>query len=620
VGDLASTWCSVDLLQGTLDSLKGTAPMIDLVPVNDLREDPDGDPRRFFVPAYQRGYRWDSLQVRQLLRDILEFALRRSPQPSDFYCLQPIVLKRNDDDELEVVDGQQRLTTLFLIMHHFNARFAEDYRLPTFELRYATRPGLQKFLNQPSTDLALDNADFYHINQAIQTIEQWFIANAKYFDAVKIALLNHTQVIWYELPNSENAIQAFTRLNVGKIPLTDDELIRALFLKNRDTDSSKVGEALKLQIAQEWDTIEEALQADAFWYFISNKPLSGHNRIGLIFDLVARRDGIPSRYAGDAHQVFFTYNERLNNDVTDVKPEWQRVKRAYMALEEWFDDRELFHLIGFLLHENVALKTIHQLAEGSTKSALAGSLLKSIWSRLIQSHDPSELDEYGLSESIAATLENLQYGRHDKKIRSILILFNIATLLGNPSSNIRLQFDILKREKWDIEHIKSVAADRPERHRDRLQWLEHSLEYLESESKPDDGDLREEILTYVALPANEADDSAFETLYNKVLKRFKEQPDEEADHTLANLTLLDSGTNRSYKNAVFAVKRRRILSLDQSGIYVPTCTRNVFLKCYSPQVDNPMFWSREDKEQYFNHIVDTLHRFFWPLCGMSTSG
>lgn len=78
--------------------------------------------KKFFIPSYQRGYRWTEQQVKELLYDIDEFANSR-PQEGEFYCLQPLVVKKMSDSECEkfqledspwyeVVDGQQRLTTL----------------------------------------------------------------------------------------------------------------------------------------------------------------------------------------------------------------------------------------------------------------------------------------------------------------------------------------------------------------------------------------------------------------------------------------------------------------------------------------------------------------------------
>jgi hypothetical protein len=99
-------------------------------------------------------------------------------------------------------------------------------------------------------------------------------------------------------------------------------------------------------------------------------------------------------------------------------------------------------------------------------------------------------------------------------------------------------------------------------------------------------------------------------LYDQLLACFHETSDEESDQGIGNLTLLDKHTNRSYKNAVFAVKRQRLLSLDQAGIFVPLCTRNVFLKCYSPRVGNVVFWSARDRLAYQTTVLETLVRFF----------
>ena len=139
--------------------------MIDLnislktITINDLRLDTNGEPQRFFIAAYQRGYRWAPLQVTQLLDDIREFTKRRNPQPEEFYCLQPLVLKAMNEGGYEVVDGQQRLTTLLLVLRHFNERLAEKYQQQLYTLDYETRPNLMEFLKNPSKELAESNVD-----------------------------------------------------------------------------------------------------------------------------------------------------------------------------------------------------------------------------------------------------------------------------------------------------------------------------------------------------------------------------------------------------------------------------------------------------------------------------
>lgn len=127
--------------------------------VYDLISDTDGHPRAFRIPAYQRGYRWKPAQVTQLLEDVREFAKRADPQPDEFYCLQPLVLKTTSGG-YEVVDGQQRLTTLLLILRHFNERMAPKYRSKHFSLSYETRPEMPRFLDEPSAEEAARNVDF----------------------------------------------------------------------------------------------------------------------------------------------------------------------------------------------------------------------------------------------------------------------------------------------------------------------------------------------------------------------------------------------------------------------------------------------------------------------------
>ncbi|NWK76921.1 DUF262 domain-containing protein, partial [Aquitalea sp. LB_tupeE] len=273
-----------------------TTPQIQLKTVHELRTlHSDGHPQRFFIPAYQRGYRWSPLQVTQLLDDIREFTQRPNPQPQEFYCLQPLVIKARPQGDWEVVDGQQRLTSLLLIMRHFNERLAERFRQPLYLLVYETRPKLADFLADPSPVEAEANADNFHLHQAMQIIEGWFAQHDSEVETIKAALLNQVKLIWFELAEGDHPVEAFTRLNVGKIPLTSDELIRALFLR-RNTRAGADPTSGQLRIAYEWDQLEKSLQNDAFWYFISNKSAPTQNRIGLLFELVAQEDGLPQTW------------------------------------------------------------------------------------------------------------------------------------------------------------------------------------------------------------------------------------------------------------------------------------------------------------------------------------
>ncbi|MCA9874841.1 MAG: DUF262 domain-containing protein [Anaerolineales bacterium] len=582
---------------------------IGLKSVNELRMT-SNQSFHFFIPDYQRGYRWSPLQVKQLLDDIYEFARRDNPQTEEFYCLQPLVIKVRPNGSYEVVDGQQRLTTLLLILRHFNERLAVKYRQPLFTLQYATRPSLDSFLTSPSEDAANENVDFFHLYQAIQTIEAWFDQRDSEVEDIKSTLLNRTKVIWFQLASSDNAVNAFTRLNVGKIPLTNDELIRALFL--RGTTSEKNGDMnVQLRIAYEWDQLEKALQSDAFWYFLSNQPRQGQNRIDFLFDLVARSEGgISPETANDDYGLFYFFNQRLKTPGSKPEKEWRKIKQTYQMLEEWYEDRVLYHMVGFLVSQGVSINEIRKLSLNCTKSAFVQRLRSEIFRLVIDKELPNPPDDVAVREEVADRLKDLTYGSKRHNVKALLLLFNLATLLQNQKSNMRFQFDSFKSERWDIEHIRSVGDDKPVRHHDRRDWLKNCLGYLQTQKA--ENELRREIEAFLEVSQGEATNEIFDPLYEQVLDYFGETTDGEEPHGIANLTLLDEHTNRSYKNAVFAVKRQYLLNLDQAGIFVPLCTRNVFLKCYSPQVDNVMFWSEADQEGYENAITNVLVNFF---CG-----
>jgi hypothetical protein len=575
---------------------------IRLKAVYELRVDESGAPTRYFIPAYQRGYRWNATQVTQLLDDIHEFARRKNPQPEEFYCLQPLVLLARQDGAYEVVDGQQRLTTLLLVLRHFNDRAAKKYQQTLYTLEYVTRPDLLSFLEDPTDARAAKNIDYFHIAQAVKVIEAWFAERESEVEAIKDTFLNKAQVIWFQLSAGENPVAAFTRLNVGKIPLTNAELIRALFLR---TMPGEAAEARRLRIAYEWDLIEKALQDAAFWSFLRNDTGRSGGRIDVLFDLAARQQGMIPR--SDDYATFNHFSQKLGDNDADPAEAWLEVKKICMLLEEWYEDRHLYHLAGFLIWAGADVNELRNMAAGSRKRELKEKLRAQVVQRAFGAEAPTKAEE--VRAWIAEELDDLVYPRDRGRIRSILLLFNLATLLQHPQSNIRFHFESFKTANWDIEHVRSVAS--AELGSPSLQegWLSQTLRYLElTAQEPVVVTLQEKIKAHLTLTPKEGV-AAFERLYGEILKHFHEDDTADPDNSVANLALLDQETNRSYKNAVFPVKRQRVLELDAHGVFVPHCTRNVFLKSYSPQVGHAMYWTQQDRDGYREEMINTLYIF-----------
>jgi hypothetical protein len=589
---------------------------LSVTPINDLLS------QRFFIPAYQRGYRWTSRQVIDLLDDIATFQDESSQKGKEaFYCLQPVVVRKRDEGDWEVIDGQQRLTTVFLILKFLREGMA-FLNKTLYSLHYETREDSGAFLENIDLTRINENIDYYHICTAYQTIGQWFSGrDGNYKLSLLQCLLNgneigkNVKVIWYELPNRDHPVEAFLRLNMGKISLTSAELIRALFLRSRNFASNTT--LTQLQIAQEWDTIEKALQSDNFWYFIHKGHASYPTRIEYLFELLTQESLNSSPTNGDPYATFLAFNRRFTINSVDVEEEWLNVKKCFMTCEEWYGDRTLYHLVGYLIAAGVPILELMEAAkESKTKGAFRQMLRGKAFASLFGTPPAEPATTESLRRTICDALGGLTYVDHTDPIRRVLLLFNIATLLQNKVSNLRFPFDCYKKEDWDIEHIRSVASDMPSRIDARKLWLKNVLEYWTGGDDPiaqplndyKRADLCKEIIAI--LDAATFDSNAFRGLYDRILDYFGEKDTSETDHGLANLALLDAHTNRSYKNAVFPIKRRRIIDLDKEGTFVPLCTTNAFLKYYSPKVDNMMFWMPNDRTAYFKAIVESLVKFF----------
>lgn len=554
--------------------------ILELKTISELQE------YNFFIPSYQRGYRWSSKEVVELLNDISNFTPRLVDESSDektWYCLQPIVVKQIENNKFEVIDGQQRLTTIYLILYYLNQDFIENKRDKLFELDYETRTDSKTFLSQLEEDVAnKSNVDFFYITNAYKTISDWFEEKGNNFDTgnFRSKFKFNSKVIWY-LSNENDSISIFTRINIGKIPLTNSELIKALFLNSSNFQNQESKLRLRqLEIATEWDNIENSLQNDKFWFFLNQNSVST-NRIEFIFNLINEEPDPNDNY--DTFRYFSRKFSKGSNE--ELTKNWKEVKRYFQRFSEWFNERELYHKIGFLISsESTSIKELYKTSDNISKSEFKGYL-----DSLIK----NELKNIDINE--------LQYS-DGKDVRKVLLLYNILTMLASSKDNSYFPFDLYKNEKWDLEHITSVKDKIPDKN--KKQWIEDAVVFIGNETK------EEKVLRKKINEWKEEDEDGFKILFEQIVTYFNAELREDDDiNDLSNLTLLDSGTNRSYKNAVFPFKRKTIINRDKQGIFIPICTKNVFLKYFSEYPPKISFWSQEDRENYENDLHNVLNSY-----------
>lgn len=609
-----------------------------LVVVNKLAK------RNYFIPSYQRGYRWEKQQVIELLDDILDFSENKEDQ--DYYCLQPVVVRKlsledietynleneNGKEWYEVIDGQQRLTTLALILHYFNEQFIGKNKISEPNIKYETRETcIDKISIDEDSNQAycegkdkLGNIDLYHAVNSYQFIHDWFTEERDpELDSNKIMSVFRTmvKVIWYEVNDAigdgSDAIELFTRINMGKIPLTNAELIKALFLRKRNFDSNK--ELRQIEIAKEWDSMEYALQNDDFWYFLNKDGENKPARIEYIFDMMynqeqnrAKENGQLDKfiklYGTDDYKIFRFFAIKFKNAPNDaVKECWEEVQNCFSALKEWFDDPVYYHYIGYLITCGVSIVDIYSMYDDSPKDEFIQKVKESICSIVKDVHYTIEDGE---------TTFSLSYVNDKELIRKLLLLFNIQYMIIHNSKSehwyIRFPFDLYKKQKWDIEHINSFTTYEITKREEQVKWIETAIEDLlnlginiEEKDEP----LYAEIEGFKSNTPN----NNFPSIKSKIAKHAGEDVDEDEDikNNLGNLTLLNAEINRGYGNSLFVTKRKEIINKDKEGCFIPICTKNIFLKYYDTEGSSKTIWSKKngDHAKYLTEIKDTLKEF-----------
>ena len=554
---------------------------------------------RFFIPSYQRGYRWGQEEVKRLLDDIYA-------NGSKNYCLQPLVVKRLSekdvsekelevDEWFEVIDGQQRLTTLYLIYAYlYKESGGFFFKEPAFLLVYETRKKSADFLKSLDMTMKCENIDFWFICNAYETIKSWFDSKEDKQNAminIYKYLSENVKVIWYEVDKNEDAIALFTRLNIGKIKLTNAELVKALFLSQGS--ASNMTTEKQEEIALQWDNIERELQNDTLWYFLSNYTKKEYQtRIDLILDLIAQKDS-ENR---EEYYTFFHFDGLRKKESLDNI--WRTIQRTFLNLKDWFENHELYHKIGYLIaSECVSLQEIYKTSLDKTKNQFITELDNAIKKSINISNNYADL--------------SYEKDADRKDLYRLLLLFNIESVRQNGEQTQWFPFDKFKLQEsgkitWSLEHIHAQQSEGLRTEASWREWLRLHLSSIKSLYGEEA--LTAEIQTLLDRPKFER--MEFETVQSKVVRRLSVEGNTEYLHSIANLSLINMSDNASLRNSTFEVKRNVIIVLYKKGQYIPFCTKMVFLKYYTPSKDNQLhFWGQTDRIAYVKAMNTVLQSY-----------
>lgn len=650
----------------------------------------------FIIPGYQRGYRWNDQQIYDFLNDIFEFYEKfKNGKENKIYFLQPVVVMENyseetgsdekeNEPEINIVDGQQRLTTVLLlnsillnkyVPKNIDYLFSNDVTIKNDESRrninknkfinytltINTREESDEFLKRIAkgiepTEKECDSIDLYFLYNAYDKIRQYIDQNANkitnWIDFYGI-FANQVKVLWYVIDNSDSGgeIAAFTRLNSGKIPLTNAELSRAALLNpayyklkdNKDDNQNLPDiETERGLISVGWDNLEYELRKPEFWGFLGfseNNRLSNfkderyQTRIDFLLDFhFNKKSNEDNKLAS-----FLALGEELKNAEKDkffeknVKQIWESIQLDLWKLQTWYDDNDLYHWIGYLFAE----KQMNQALFLNFKNLEKDALKKKVKS-IVKEFYPDE-DKFG----------EYTYDTNKEECKKFLFLYNVEFVrsMKTAGKKPRYDFSAHNQKKWTIEHINAQNVEGLNTKEQWLTWLEGHLEVLmvifprddlqkkEISRKKDDrqkkndlqhlSDRVEELMEKIKSSERFKSSELFEyskqfklpetkdeflTLSECILRFFDKRAgetdaqDDNDIHELSNLALLDGSANSVLNNSIFRVKQNKIVEEMKQGNFIPPATQAVFLRLFSMEEQGHLYWTMKDRQAYQDDI------------------
>ena len=254
---------------------------VDQKTIKDLFQDKKAD---FLIPDYQRPYAWGEAECQTLWDDIFSFAIpddgRTEFDSNSEYFLGPIVTFKNDDAKMEVIDGQQRLTTLMLLLRAFYAKFGHMQD----KASVATRQNIEKCIwktdefgepdmsalkidSEVATDKDKDEfLDILRTGTIKAGQKSRYAANFKffqnciddflakyptYFAYLPTRIMNNCILLPIEAESQDTALRIFSTLNDRGMPLSDSDIFKAQFYKYY----TKLGQ--KDSFIKQWKDLEE---------------------------------------------------------------------------------------------------------------------------------------------------------------------------------------------------------------------------------------------------------------------------------------------------------------------------------------------------------------------------
>ena len=579
----------------------------------------------FNIPEYQRGYKWTVDNIVQLLEDLKGFKQNSS---DEFYCLQNITITKAKVNEhlcFNVIDGQQRLTTLFILISYIQRNMSDKVlSSETDILRYSIREETDKFLRETilsgefwnSEEYKPATKDQYYITEVAKAIAEWFRTNS----LEERTILDHLKLIVNKVESGEEET-VFASLNGGKVDLDGADLVRAILITRaaKQKYPSLLSEKTFHQIANDdinlninikvssQGKINEfrvklGIELDMMNNWWSDRKVRSYfeqllpNRISqnksfkyseYPIDLLyyaffeAYKDELNAQGKTDLDLRVFENGININGREDDDHLEfYMEVKEFHQTLVDWYNDDEIYNLLGYLMYNYKSSSISFAMLWKEWKSSESKSDFKSTLKRIIREQlalaygkDNDSTETTGTLIQLRRAITNIAENWYEKDFTILFLplldLIPEKKPVGNSIRTIfkRLNPDYFKCNQEDKEHVRSRTR--------RMEEEDMSEEYL------------------LAL----------------------EEENHHGLNSIGNIVLLKKEINRSYGNVELVKKMDRIAREHiMNDTYIRPHTLNVFLSKLRSLKDNgisenTVFWSEEDIVKTVTSIDSALTEY-----------
>lgn len=581
------------------------------------------------IPDYQRGYEWGENNVRLLLEDLKKFLDKIYISDTDkflddklFYCLQHItVISKDNGEYYNVVDGQQRLTTIAIILAYFGKA-----DLLKGKLKYSSREDTGEFLNneiftrkyweQNDKEEDVKHKDEFYIRAAANMVQTWDKEqtwNSNQRKRYIEILLNRTKLIVNVVSGNEEMI--FANINGAKAELDGADLLRAVQITHSSkekyeithSDNSNEVNEYRVKMGMLLDEINNwcgqkdvrtflgrFLKDDSFDKSGFNEKLYPINYLYRMMYEMHPDNNMPFEFR------FFEYGLDIKgNGVGDDNWEmYIELKRIYGFVRDWYESDEIYHYLSYLFSNfksKVNFVAIYKTWENSKgKLSFITELKKEISKYILEIYSSDgENNEEPAKEKLKNDLANLSFSWYHNKESLVKILI-LLDVIYSCKSKYRLPINYFVSKGEDIEHIGCQTPNEEDLN-NREKWLEYIKKLNDYKFDIDKGRLDE--WWEKLLKEQEVIDDVTSNIIDEL--------NSYGLNSIGNLVLLHSSQNRSYRNASFNTKKSIIIEDYYNNKY---SIRPYTLKAFSS--NHTSMWTLEDikksTETLAHDIIDFL--------------